>query len=224
MPPLDPRARYPANSTRIAIPTLSGGVGRQAPTKRARNEAENLDNVLPTLERSAEKRPGTQFIRRYTDRTFNTLDTSVNTSSLELPVDDGSADYFFIWFQVSDDQRYLVVVDYQAADAASLLNVYRIKDFGFFECPVDPVSAEFYEYLTYGNDEFNSDEALSSITIGPQLIILNKKVPAGYTSTLDEGTGTWLTKVLSDGQLIDGPEDVKGRKLTYFTSAPVTPR
>ena len=42
MPTLDPRSRYPSDRSRIAIPTLSGGVGRQASSKRAVNEAENL--------------------------------------------------------------------------------------------------------------------------------------------------------------------------------------
>ena len=42
MPPIDPRAKYPSGMQRIAIPSLSGGVGRQAPTKRAVNEAEDF--------------------------------------------------------------------------------------------------------------------------------------------------------------------------------------
>ena len=43
--------------TRLPINTLSGGVGRQAPTKRLVSEAENVDNCLVTLEKSIEKRP-----------------------------------------------------------------------------------------------------------------------------------------------------------------------
>lgn len=42
---------------RLPINTLSGGVGRQAPTKRLVSEAENIDNCLVTLEKSVEKRP-----------------------------------------------------------------------------------------------------------------------------------------------------------------------
>ena len=223
MPPMDPRARYPANSTRISIPTLSGGVGRQAPTKRAVNEAENLDNVLCTLERSAEKRPGTQFIRRYTDRNFDELDTNILTSSLNLPNDTDGADYRFLWFQVSDDQRYLVVVNYLAPTASDVMQVFRFKNYGFFECPVDPVSNEFYQYLTYGAGQGNkADDVLSAITVGPQLIILNKLVHAGYTS-VDNGSGTWV-KVGKNGQAISPEvEDIEGRKLTYFTSSPGDP-
>jgi len=43
--------------TRLPINTLSGGVGRQAPTKRLISEAENIDNCLVSLEKSIEKRP-----------------------------------------------------------------------------------------------------------------------------------------------------------------------
>ena len=35
--------------TRLPINTLSGGVGRQAPSKRLTSEAENIDNCLVTL-------------------------------------------------------------------------------------------------------------------------------------------------------------------------------
>jgi len=42
---------------RLPINSLSGGVGRQAPTKRLISEAENIDNCLVTVEKSVEKRP-----------------------------------------------------------------------------------------------------------------------------------------------------------------------
>lgn len=42
---------------RVPISSLSGGVGRQVPTKRLSTEAENLDNCLVSLEKSVEKRP-----------------------------------------------------------------------------------------------------------------------------------------------------------------------
>jgi hypothetical protein len=42
---------------RLPINSLSGGVGRQVPTKRLATEAENIDNCLVTLEKSIEKRP-----------------------------------------------------------------------------------------------------------------------------------------------------------------------
>ena len=50
------------SSTRIPIFSLSGGVSTQPPSKRTPLEAENLDNALITLERSAEKRPGFSIV------------------------------------------------------------------------------------------------------------------------------------------------------------------
>ncbi len=44
-------------SVNIPIHTLSGGVAKQAPSKRLPSEAEEIDNCLVSLERSIEKRP-----------------------------------------------------------------------------------------------------------------------------------------------------------------------
>lgn len=250
MPPLNPRARYPQGMQRIAIPTLSGGVGRQAPTKRAVNEAENLDNALATLERSVEKRPPTTFIRRYTDETWTTLDDSNPYATLGLPNESPDADYYFDWFQISDDQRYLVALDYQAATKEDLLRVYRTSVDGFYQTGLDLVSVsdDMFDYFTHGNDNprNKAKDVFKSITIGPQLIILNSLVEAGYTSdklsvtagndyydaagvltTAAEDIDIWA-RVGYDGDFLrdgnDVPyEDLLGRQLTYFTTTPVDP-
>ena len=47
---------------RIPVNTLSGGVGRQAPSKRLPTEAEVLDNVFVTMEKSIEKRSGYELL------------------------------------------------------------------------------------------------------------------------------------------------------------------
>lgn len=246
MPPIDPRARYPQGMQRISIPTLSGGVGRQAPTKRAVNEAEDLDNVLCTLERSAEKRPPTEFIRRYTNQNFNVIDTSNTFSTLNLPNSSPDADYFFYWLQISDAQRYLVVLDYKAAAAADLFRVYRTSAQGFYECTFlnITVTADMFAYFTYGNDDpkNKASDIFKGITVGPQLLILNSLVQAGYTSDLKTFDGTetitlfndsttitpavgdkYWCEVGMDGDFKSNPayEDGLGRKLTYFTSTPV---
>ena len=255
MPPIDPRAKYPSGMQRIAIPSLSGGVGRQAPTKRAVNEAEDMDNVLCTLERSAEKRPPTEFIRRYTDQTFETIDNSNSYSTLNLPNSTEDADYFFYWQQISDAQRYLVVIDYQATVATNLMRVYRTTAEGFYECSflLPTITEDMFEYLTYGNDDpkNRAEDIFKGITVGPQLIILNSLVQAGYTSDLKTFDGIEKIKLFddtivtpADGEqywcqvAMDGDflhtapdpgqpsdlayyEDGLGRKLTYFTTTPV---
>lgn len=219
MPTKDPRARYPKGNVRLSIPSLSGGVGRQAPTKRAVNEAENLDNALVTLERSVEKRAPMEFVRRYTTPAFDTLDSDP-LAQLDLGSTSANADLFFYWFSVSDDQRYLVSVDYASTDASTYFNIYRTTSTGFYKCDVD--ASDMHEYLTYGYAE-GLPRALKAITIGPQLILLNSNVYAGYTSVYDEDNSQW-TKIGMDGEFLAGnPLDVEGQKMTYFTTTPVDP-
>lgn len=64
---------------RLPINTLSGGVGRQIPTKRLTSESENLDNCLVTLEKSVEKRPPLSKIAYSKDGITST------SSYLEIP-------------------------------------------------------------------------------------------------------------------------------------------
>ena len=244
MPTYDPRARYPRERTRVMVPTLSGGVGRQAPTKRALNEAENLDNVLVTLERSVEKRAGTNSIKRYTTPAFTAFDSSHPDSSLGLFDQSSSADYGFFWFQVSEEQRYLIALNFASTNVNQYMQIFRVTKDGFYECTITGQNTTaMLEYFTYkgGDTSLKFDDSLSSITLGPQMLVNNKNVYAGYTSkkrifaasdTLD-GSATdtdsvgWC-KVGLDGEYIttgtstkDYKEDIKGRKLTYFTTTPV---
>ena len=251
MPTFDKRARYPGNQSRIAIPTLSGGVGRQAPTKRAINEAQNLDNILVTLERSAEKRAGTNFIQRYSDAAFTTLDTaSPNSSQLDLHDKSATADYKFFWFQISEDQRYLIAINYKSEasagsptsdELAQYMQIFRVTKNGFLECGLSGHNtADFFNYFTYkGSDSTKkADDSLSSITVGPQMLVNNNSVFAGYTSKertfsgsdkldgVSKTSGTAWCTIGLDGEFNtlaanDYEEDIKGRKLTYFTTTPV---
>ena len=51
------KVRGRSQAVNIPIHSLSGGVAKQAPSKRLPSEAEEIDNCLVTLERSVEKRP-----------------------------------------------------------------------------------------------------------------------------------------------------------------------
>ena len=219
MPTYDPRARYPAGNVRLSIPSLSGGVGRQAPTKRAVNEAENIDNALVTLERSVEKRAPMEFIRRYTGADFNTLDADP-LSQLDIGTTDGNADIFFHWFSVSDSQRYLCVIDYSSTNAATYFNIYRTTAQGFYKCDID--ASAMHTYMTYGYS-LGLPMKLKAITIGPQLIVLNSNVYCGYSSTYD-ATNDQYTKIDMGGNFAGSTEDIEGRKIEYMTSVPVDDR
>ena len=250
MPTYDKKARYPSNMSRVAIPTLSGGVGRQAPTKRGINEAENLDNMLVTLERSVEKRPGTNAIRRFSDKDFTVLATSPDDSSLNLHDKSSLADYKFFWFQVAEEQRYLIAVNFRSAatigsptddEKAQYIQIFRTSKNGFLECGLaNHDTVDLFNYFTYKNGDTTktADDSMSSITVGPQLLINNSNVYAGYTSkeytfiagdTLVGGTATvglkkWCTIGL-DGNFTAPSnaytEDIKGRKLVYYSTTPV---
>lgn len=247
MPADNPRARYPSNQSRVAIPTLLGGVGRQAPSKRALNEAQELDNVLCTVERSVEKRMGTEYLQRYDAPDFADIDVSNLRSDLNLANSAEDADYYFAWFQVSDAQRYLIAIEYSTVNTNNLLKVFRFTNGGFYECVAPTVTTEMLEYITYGNADYTADEALKVITVGPQLLILNTKVSAGYTSiertittsesiylngsstetTPSVDTKYWVQIGLDGEPKTDDDgyfyEDVDGRKLVYFTTVPVDP-
>ena len=79
----------------ISIPTLSGGVGRQSPTKRLLSEVEEMDNCLVSLEKSVEKRPPLSRIVE------NSSGQSVS-SHLSLPFVDP-----VITFEQTDDETPL---------------------------------------------------------------------------------------------------------------------
>ena len=107
---------------RIAIPTLSGGVGRQASNKRLISEAENLDNCLVTLEKSVEKRPPLEFFKGsdsfYSEETSATDDfpapgsllfNTLSTGQYQPTTED---DIFFKWISIDSDDRFLIAINF----------------------------------------------------------------------------------------------------------------
>lgn len=208
---MNPR-RSQVLTTKIPIYNLIGGVGRQAPNKRLPNEAENLDNCLVTLQRSVEKRPGFELIPG-----TNVSDEEV----FNLPnlTQSANNDYWYYWFIINEDNQYLVVVDYKATTTANLFRVFKINASGdtFIEqnSSLFNVSAESLAYITYGNNEYKARDVLRGVTFGTQVIILNTKVKAGFTSA-DDGTG--LYKTFSLGGVQTATLDFEGPKIQYYTS------
>lgn len=104
--------------TRLSIPTLSGGVGRQAPSKRTPFEAENIDNCLVTIEKSIEKRPG-----------FQLLKTNQGNPSLQEVVGSQVNNYFFYWLNIDELNRFVIIIDYSARGPTDkLFYVYRVLE------------------------------------------------------------------------------------------------
>ena len=108
------RRRGKVLSTTLPIYTLSGGVGRQAPSKRLPSESEEIINALVTVERSVEKRPGADLIPFKGDPT----NENYNGNALPIP-DTDNLEYF--WHALSDGLRYLFVIDRDAKESEDKL-------------------------------------------------------------------------------------------------------
>jgi hypothetical protein len=149
-------------STRLVINSLSGGVGRQAPTKRLVSEAENLDNCLVTLERSVEKRPPLTKVSADGGSSYLQL------TNVSAPAGFNPDNLYFHFIDVDGFNRYCIVINRagQTADpytavgyfnnlsANDFISVYRIEPTQWVRENVDQSSASFnrglYEYLVYG--------------------------------------------------------------------------
>ena len=193
----------------IPIRTLSGGVGRQAPSKRLPTEAETLDNCFVTLERSLEKRNGFELVKR-TDSQYDGLDLNYNEQQ----------DFFVFWLQVSDALRYMVMLDFKARDTSQpLFYIYKLTSTtGMSSVPFtyQPGDSE-RAYLTFGSEDFSARDSLRVVNVGANIVILNKNVKAGFSSN-EEGKMWDL-----NGQLTD-VEDEKGTKDIYETAVKVDPK
>lgn len=112
--------RSPTVSTRIPIQSLSGGVGRQAPSKRTPFEAENLDNCFVTVERSVEKRNGFEILKK----TGNDFDFT-----LPLVPTNTTDNIFYYWLNIDKNNRFIISIDYSARLATAILfRVWRLLE------------------------------------------------------------------------------------------------
>ena len=165
---------------RIPIYTLSGGVGRQAPSKRLPSEAQTIENCFVTLEKSIAKRNGFEIFRSSGEGEFQ----------YSLPIEDlASKDLWYHWFDVAGNARYLIVIDFNATTPSKqFLWIFRLKANGWTDIspPNDSISNEVRKYLTHRNEEYGTaKEALRAVSIGQELLILNRTVKAGFTSQED---------------------------------------
>jgi hypothetical protein len=233
-------------TTTIPINTLSGGVGRQAPPKRLPKEAEILENVLCTVERSVEKRPGVEQIP------FQGDPSNENYNGYELPIAVSDNVQFF-WHSLSDDVRFLIGIDRDATASGDLLyyvfyfnpNTQSFEDHTPATQTDTEIDPDVRAYLTYGGEN-----GLKFVAQAQSLLFLNTEVFAGYTSKpkavttadyiYDAYTGIpaqpaadttlWL-EVGLDGRFIGSgtvgdpwTEDGIGREVDYLTASEVDPQ
>lgn len=188
---------------KIPINTLSGGVGRQAPSKRLPSEVENMDNMFCTTERSIDKRNG-----------FYPLEGLGLDLGIENP---GSKDLWWNWFLAGREQQYLIAVDFNAGDNDQFLYVFKVnEDNTVNQQNVDPnIDSAIRDYITFGTG--NSKDTLRAVSVGSSILILNTDVKAGFTS---DGTDHFMFD-------LDGTKnsviDVRGRNVEYQTTITVDP-
>ena len=194
---------------RITIPTLAGGVGRQASNKRLITEAEELDNVMLTIERSAEKRPPLEFVSgadiNYSDNTnfapgsllFNTL------SSGDRYVPTNADNILFKWISVDQNNRFLIAINFSLKTTDSngneiLLNgsdagedlkkkfitVWKLNTdknrMDLQNFDYTSLTREHLDYLKHNPDGTTAEKSLSFAVFGSAIIALNNQVSAGY--------------------------------------------
>jgi hypothetical protein len=184
---------------KIAIPTLAGGVGRQASNKRLPTEAQDLDNALVTTERSVEKRPPLEWIAG-ADINYGDNTTYAPGSLLFNTLDDGSRyvpnqndDIFFKWISIDQDNRFLIAINFSLSLGSGgftddikkkFITVWKLNktnkrmDLQTFD--IDSITRSHYNYLTANPDSVKSSQALSFALFGTALIALNNQVSAGY--------------------------------------------
>lgn len=176
-----------------------------------------------------------------TDSTYKIISRTTNTFTIQSqttnPTDGNGesstclyqkdTDYYFYWLNVNTDNCFLIVIDYSSSyesDAyyQKLLYVYKINQNTNTWLNLTPsnqsstvISPTTRNYITYNNDKSYSKDVLKISSIGSDLIILNTKVKAGFTSS-DNG---FLFNL--DGTESTTP-DIVGRKITYYTTARYT--
>jgi hypothetical protein len=173
---------------RLPINTLSGGVGRQAPTKRLTSEAENIDNCLVTLEKSVEKRPPLVQV------STNTGSSYLDVANVEVPVglNFNTDNLYFHFLDIDGYNRYCIIINRagytfdpvvqqsftyngQTINLSNFITVYRIEPTQWVKETVDDSAGYqnntsgfnrgIFEYLTYANKNNTTSYKLAGQTV-----------------------------------------------------------
>ena len=133
----------------------------------------------------------------------------------------GERKFFYYWFSISEILRYLVVIDYSARGPAdNLFYIYLIDTVNEIvtnQTPeINETVQDIYDYITYGNDVYEADEALDAVTIGTNIFFVNKFVKAGFSSNKDGYKFDLSGNVTEE-------IDYEGQEITYYTSSVVDP-
>lgn len=179
-------------NVRIPIQTLSGGVSRRETSKRLPQEVEVADNVILTVERSAEKRAPLLHIR--TDQEGDYLAIPNVIGSIP-PEGSGATDpllYYntdnlmFHFVDVDGENRYCIVLNRAVEETSLMVRVFRIEPTEWIEEEFDHLSFDrgMKEYLLHHNLQSDGNEHLEeimgSVSYGAGAIFFNKKMPLAF--------------------------------------------
>lgn len=139
-------------------------------------------------------------------------------------------DYWFYWFNINDNNKFLVVVDYKATTAPSvLLYVFRLRPDGTWsnetqysnlnEQNSTIIDPDTRAYITYGSSSNKAKDVLKATTIGNSIVILNTLVRAGFTSgELNWNGNNTGGKLFNLDGTESGTADSTGSLITYYSS------
>jgi hypothetical protein len=191
------------NPVSIPIHSLSGGVGRQIPTKRLPNEAETLVNVMCTTESSIDKRNGIEHFWDNGDPVWMPTPTGDVGSGKDIWMD---------FIDLGDKKTGLVRLNLSPGrDLDDILRVWELNEDGTgSEMPTQEITeadlwGEAWErgdtllalaYLAYDREPHNwgnpnMQERLRMVQVGSSVLLLNTDVKAGFTSSGDKIPEWW---------------------------------
>ncbi len=221
---------------KIPIYSLSGGVGRQIPSKRLPTEVDELINFQCTTESSLTKRNGTEFVGNLIENNRNPYG---NDSAFDWFFPDADKDLFFYWQTIdSSTSRLYTILDkgalYSAtADPKDYVTVFEITltdamsnlaSPGIIKITDNFIDEDSLAYLHFSSSSKPIRERLKAVTIGSAVLILNTDVHAGFTSRLDgtDSDNSGKLKGLDGLVPVDNQEeDIAGADIQYLTSIAV---
>ena len=188
----------------IPIYSLSGGIGKQIPSKRLPTECSKLSNFFCTTQSSLDKRNGFR------------VQPLTNVATIE---DDANKvdNYFYYWMDVDAKTSYLFIVNtnietswiddypemWSLGAPKGFLTVMKITDTGegvnYITSEKFPTNQQgednpyygsscinyhSWKYLTYKDPDnyLPAQKRLEAVTIGSSVLIVNKQVKAGFTT------------------------------------------
>jgi hypothetical protein len=163
------------STIRVPIQSLNGGVSRRESSKRLPQEVENADNVLLTVERSAEKRPPLTHIKTNMEGDF------LNMPNVVAGAGFNPDHLYFHFIDVDGINRYCIVINRAVIETNLMVRVFRIEPTEWIEEEFDRLSFDrgMKEYLMHYNLSSDSSlpipDIMGSITFGNGAIFWNKQ-------------------------------------------------